>query len=199
MGQFRESAPFRVPEEMMMKKTTKGALAAVAGGTLLFGGAGSLAYWSGTSTVTGSTINSGAITLSAPDCSLDVVAGTHEWLLDNDDPFDPATDTLVPGDTITKVCDIALHMVGSHIGATLAIDTAAFSASNALVTELAPSATFTVDGQPYAPITAAGDYVVQATISVVFDGAAATNGSQSLAAALDDIAVTTTQTHDTAA
>ncbi len=181
-----------------MKKTTKGALAAVAGGTLLFGGAGSLAYWSGTSTVTGSTINSGTITLSAPDCTDNVVAGTHGWRLDNADPFDPAADTLVPGDTITKVCDVALHMVGNHIGATLAIDTAAFAASNALVTELAPSATFTVDGAVYAPITAAGDYVVQATISVVFDGASATNGSQTLNAALNDIAVTATQTHDVA-
>ncbi len=47
-----------------MKKTTKGALAAVAGGSLLFGGAGSLAYWTGESTVTGDSIESGTLDLT---------------------------------------------------------------------------------------------------------------------------------------
>lgn len=184
-----------------MKKTTKGALAAVAGGTLLFGGAGSLAYWTGESTVTGSTINSGTIDLSTPDCT--VGAGTHNWQLDGGDPFDPATDEIVPGDTLTKVCNTTLTMIGSHIGATLGIDTAAFSGTNGLIDELAPpTATFTVDGGAYAPLTTAGTYTVQATITVDFPFGVEDNDSNSpvggpvLAAVLDDIAVSATQTHD---
>ena len=190
-----------------MKKTTKGALAAVAGGSLLLGGAGSLAYWTGDSTVTGDSISSGTLDMSAPDCADDAVAGTHGWQFDNTNAgFDPANDEIVPGDTLTKVCDITLNLVGSHIGATLAFDTAAWGAGSAtgLTDELVPDVQFTVDGNPYAPITAAGTYVIRAAISVDFPYGVEDNDSNSplagpaLQAILDDIVVTATQTHDNA-
>lgn len=188
-----------------MKKTTKGALAALAGGTLLFGGAGSLAYWTGESTVTGDSIESGTLDLSTPDCT--VGAGTHEWQFDTSNAaFDPDTDTVVPGDTLTKVCDLTLTLVGSHIGATLDVGsiTAGLTGDSALTDELVPSATFLVDGDPYAPLTASGTYVIRATITVDFPYGVEDNDSNSplagpaLAAVLDDITVTATQTHDAA-
>lgn len=191
-----------------MKKTTKGALAAVAGGSLLFGGAGSLAYWTGDSTVTGDSISSGTLDMTVPDCSDDVVAGTHGWQFDGTNAaFNPVSDTIVPGDTLTKVCDITLSLVGSHIGATLAFDTASWGAGSAsgLTDELVPNVAFTVNGLSYAPITAAGVYTIQAAISVDFPyGVGADNDSNSplggpvLEALLDDIVVTATQTHDNA-
>ena len=178
-----------------MKKATKGALAAGAAGTLLFGGAGTLAFWTGTGTVTGATISSGDLTLSAVDC--DPGVGTDSvWTLDGGDPFDPTTSTIVPGDTITKVCTTTLTLTGDHIGATLGIGAAEFDAANDLTDELAPEATFTVDGAPYAAITAAGDYDIEVTVSVAFDGATATNDSKSLSAALNAITITATQTHE---
>lgn len=190
-----------------MKKTTKGALAALAGGTLLFGGAGSLAYWTGDSTVTGDSIESGTLDLSAPDCS--VAVGTHDWQLDTTNAaFNPASDTVVPGDTLTKVCDMTLNLVGSHVGATLDVGsvTANWNAGSdaALTDEITPSAAFLVDGLAYAPITTAGTYVIRATITLTFPYGVEDNGSNSplagpaLAAILDDITVTATQTHDAA-
>ena len=191
-----------------MKKTTKGALAAVAGGSLLFGGAGSLAYWTGDSTVTSDSISSGTLDMTVPDCSDDVVAGTHGWQFDGTNAaFDPATDEIVPGDTLTKVCDITLTLVGSHIGATLAFDTAAWGVGSAsgLTDELVANVDFTVNGLPYAAIATAGVYTIQAAISVDFPyGVGADNDSNSplagpaLQAILDDIVVTATQTHDNA-
>jgi alternate signal-mediated exported protein len=177
-----------------MKKTTKGALAALAGGTLVFGGAGSLAYWNGAETVTGSAIDSGTFTLSAPDCSS--AGGTHDWQFDGGATFTPGTDTVVPGDVLTKVCVFELELVGNHISATLGADSAAFTNTNGLTAELVPSAVFTIAGDPMpATISDEGTFTIQADISVTFDGAAATNTSQTLQAALDDITVTATQTH----
>ena len=179
-----------------MKKSTKGALAAAAAAVLLLGGAGSLAYWNATQDAGTADITSGNITLSAPDCATDVVAGTHGWQLENGDAFTPGTTDIVPGDSITKICDMTLVLTGAHIGATLAIDTAELTAdATTLAEELSSSATFEVDGAAYAPITAPGTHTVQATISVDFAGLAATNGSMNGDVDLDAINVTATQTH----
>ncbi|RNL79190.1 alternate-type signal peptide domain-containing protein [Nocardioides marmorisolisilvae] len=94
-----------------MKKSTKGALAAAAAGTLLLGGAGSLAYWTDSSTVSGTSITSGYLDLSTPDCSS---AGLHDWQIDGGTAYDPATMRLVPGDTLTKKCNITVNKAGTH-------------------------------------------------------------------------------------
>ena len=176
-----------------MNKATKGALAAVAAGTLMLGGAGTLAYWTGTSDVTGTAINSGKLTISNPDCTTAV--GSHDWQLDGA-AFTAATDKIVPGDTLSKVCDISLVLTGKNIGATLDITEATFAAANDLTAELDPEATFTVDGAPYAAITNPGTYAVRVTIDVPFDSAAVSTGSQNISAALDAVTVTATQTHE---
>ena len=160
-----------------MKKETKGAGAAVAAALLLLGGAGTLAYWNDSAAVPGGDIQSGRLELGAPDCG----AG---WTLDGGTPF--TTQLLVPGDTLTKTCTIDLVAQGEHLGADLAVDTPTWAAAN-------------VNGAPTTHITSADDVgsgEIQASVSVVFDGPAATNASQNLLATLNGINVVATQTHD---
>lgn len=179
-----------------MKKSTKGVLAASTAGVLLLGGAGSLAYWTADQDIPGGSVTSGTLTLGAPTC-------TGGWTLDGGDTFTPGTSNLVPGDTITKICDLSLVADGEHIGADLTIDDTALTAS-ALATALDADATFTVDGDPYAPITTAGTYAVQATITVdsPYGGPVTTdpltgddNTTKAGSTVLDDISVVAVQTH----
>jgi alternate signal-mediated exported protein len=124
-------------------------------------------------------------------------SGSGSRIEDGGATFTPGTDTIVPGDTLTKTCVFDLELVGNHIAATLAADSATFTAANGLTAELVPDVAFTIAGDPMpATISDPGSYTIQADISVTFDGAAATNTSQTLQAALDDITVTATQTHD---
>jgi alternate signal-mediated exported protein len=173
-----------------MRKSTKGALATAAAAVLLLGGAGTLAYWSDSGTVPGGTIQSGRLELGTPDCG----AG---WTLDGGAPF--TTQLLVPGDTLTKVCTLDLVATGAHLGADLVVDTPSWAGANPLTSQLAPTATFTVNGVAKAHITSADDTgtaEVQASVAVVFDGPSATNASQGLTATLNAISVVATQTHD---
>lgn len=177
-----------------MKKSTKGALAAAAAGSLLLGGAGSFAYWTDSKDVGSAVIKSGSLELTAPVCT--GTAGLHDWQLDNGDAYTPGTTKLVPGDSISKVCDLGLTLVGEHIGADLAIDTAAFTAdATSLAAQLVPSASFVVDGAPYAAITEPGSHTVRATVSVTFTGLGATNESQNGTIDLNAINITADQTH----
>jgi alternate signal-mediated exported protein len=182
-----------------MKKSTKGALAAAAAGSLLLGGAGSLANWTGSQDVTGGTISSGKLTLSEPDCS--GTNGTHDWQFDGGGAFTTGADgsKVVPGDTITKVCNMTLVLEGDHVGATLALDSAAIAtevaASNTLDTELMPTATFTVNGGAYTPITNPGTYTVKATVTVNLPETVTSTSGQNVSAALNNITLLATQTH----
>ena len=173
-----------------MNRTTKGAAAAGVAAVLLTGGAGTLAYWNATETVTGTPISSGELKLGAPACN-------GGWKLDGGTVF--TNQLIVPGDVLSKVCTIDLIARGEHIGADLGIGTAAFATSNALTSQLAPTAAFTVGGASRTHITDADDTgtaEITATINVVFDGPAATNASQALTTTLNSVAVTATQTHD---
>lgn len=177
-----------------MQKATKGAVAAAGAAALLLGGAGSLAYWTASQDAGTAAIASGKLTLSTPDCATN--PGTHGWQLDNGDAYNPGVTLLVPGDSISKICDMDLELEGDHIGATIEMDAASITGDPDLDAELTPSAAFLVDGVAYAPITDAGSYVVRATVSVLFKTTATSVGSQSATAALDAINVTATQTHD---
>jgi alternate signal-mediated exported protein len=177
-----------------MNKTTKGMLAAAAGGVLLLGGAGSLAYWNATVTVTGSpTINSGKLTLSEP------VPGTcaaAPWTLDSvggGGTFNPTTDYLVPGDVLTKHCSYTIGAQGNHLLAN--ITTTGGAASGTLAPALTVAGTYTVAGAPATSITSASDgKTLDATISVTFIGSSL-NPTQQKTAALSDFVVTLQQAH----
>lgn len=179
-----------------MNKTTKGALAAGAAGALLLGGAGSLAYWNATADVAGGAINSGKLTLE------DTTTGTcadADWILDDaEEPagavFDPAADTLVPGDVLTKECTYTIGAEGTHLRADLS--TSGGEASGDLSSALDVSSTFTVDGAAATSVTEADDgSELAATISVTFDPAS-DNSTQEKDATLSDYVVTLTQAHD---
>lgn len=173
-----------------MKKTTKGSIAAGAAAFLLLSGAGTLAYWTGTGTVTGGSITSGTLDLANPSCG--------SWTLDaagGPTTFNPATDTVVPGDTLTRTCTFDVVAVGNHLAADLTIDTPSYSGSNALTTDLSASAAFTVGGASVTQITSADDgAVLSATVTLVFNPASG-NTTQNLTAVLNDVTVTATQTH----
>jgi len=177
-----------------MKKSTKGALAASAAGILLLGGAGSLAYWDAQQTVDGGDIVSGRLELTAPSC------GTG-WTLDAGEQLPSTVFTagskLVPGDVLTKVCTFVITAQGDHLRAELDVTDADFSSTNVLTDQLAVDASFAIGATPIpAEITEANDgNVVTATITVTFDGPAATNLSQNQTATLDAITIAATQVH----
>lgn len=179
-----------------MKKSTKGAVALAGAGLLLIGGTGSLAFWNASATVGGGTINSGELSLT------DTTAGTcatATWTLDlgEDVPgeaFDPATDTIVPGDVITKTCTYEIGAVGNHLRADLTATGGA--ATGALAGAITPAATFTVAGAPATSITEANDGdVLEAEISLTFNPTS-DNTTQLQSASLSDFVVSLQQAHN---
>ena len=184
-----------------MKKSTKGALAAAAAGSLLIGGTGSLAFWTATQNVTGGTITSGNITLGSPTCTGTSTDGgsvaLHDWQYDGGATYTMGTSKIVPGDTLSKVCEMTLTMTGDHIGATLGLASISYAAGgdSALQADLAgATATFKVDNATYAPITDPGTYKVVATVSIPFDSAA--TDAKNVSATLNALTLTATQTHE---
>ena len=59
-------------------------------------------------------------------------------------PFDPATDTLVPGDELTKTCTFTVIADGTHLRADLAASGG--TASGALAPALSVAGDFTLEG-----------------------------------------------------
>ncbi|MDP9822810.1 alternate-type signal peptide domain-containing protein [Nocardioides massiliensis] len=93
-----------------MRKEVKATLALGAAGALLVGGAGTLAFWTDEATLGGASLTSGKLAVDASDCD----AGAAVWTLEGD-AFDPATDRLIPGDTLTMTCDVAIDVAGTHL------------------------------------------------------------------------------------
>src|SRR6476661_8323606 len=129
-----------------MKKSTKGAFAATTAAVLLLGGAGTLAYWNGTATVPGGDLASGVLWIGGQGCG-------QGWTLDGGAAY--TTQPLVPGDTLTEVCTIDLVADGEHLGADLALSAPTWTAANALTSQMAASAHFTVNGVAKTHITTA--------------------------------------------
>lgn len=176
-----------------MKKSTKGALAGAAAGALLLGGAGSLAYWTDSVDVPGSTLTSGHFRLDdAPNC--------QGWTLHNGDAFNPGTDTIVPGETLTRVCTVGISAVGSHITGQFTAEAPTDSGDANLAAALGVTAAYSVDngggsGDGSAPLDIpAGDSTLTATITVTFDTAAG-NNTEDVTDTLDAITISATQGH----
>ena len=120
-----------------MRNSIKAALAATAGAALLLGGAGSLAYWSDASEVQpDTTLTSGTLDLGAPTCA--------SWKLDGGSDFDTASDTIVPGGTLTRACQFQISAIGDHLTAQLTAN-APSMADSALEDELTFSAAYEID------------------------------------------------------
>lgn len=172
-----------------MKKTTKGALAAAAAGTLLVGGAGTLAFWTDSATVDGTSVNSGHLTLAETDCG--------DWQLDTEGGpgGDLGSRTLVPGDVLTKVCTYDLDASGAHLAATLDVSTPSWTGD--LADALTTSADFKLDSTVVTPGTPVAvpegdDHVVTASFKVTFN--AATTDHMDVNAALGAITLSVAQT-----
>jgi alternate signal-mediated exported protein len=179
-----------------MKKSTKGALAAAAAGSLLLGGAGSLAYWTATGTVGTTTITSGNLGLSNPDC--DPGVGTAAvWTIDGGTAFNPATDTIVPGDVLTEVCTFTVTASGKHLVADITTTGGTDAGGNALETAITPVASYTVNNAAATQVTSANNgHTLKATVSVTFPkGAAADETTKNLTETLTDYVITLTQNH----
>jgi len=188
-----------------MNKSIKGAAAAAAAGVLLLGGAGSLAYWTATGTVAGGTINSGELTLTNPDCDPGVGTANSVWMLDGAPAtvFDPATQKIVPGDTLTKVCTYTITASGTHLEALLTTSTPAYTGTaNALTDGTAGSLTVTPTYKVDATVgqtsifSADSGETLEVTVVVAFpEGVTSSNTTQNLSAVLNNITVTATQDH----
>ncbi|MBF4161197.1 alternate-type signal peptide domain-containing protein [Nocardioides acrostichi] len=181
-----------------MKSALKATLASGAGVALLLGGAGSLAYWNDTTVAQPGDLVSGTLTLGDSVCG--------DWTLDGAQSFDPASDKIVPGDSLTLVCDSTIAIEGKHAAADLSA-TAAGAVDNLLEDQLTIGATYAIvnsdattrtpsmDGSTIDLTEADNGKELRATISVGFADAAP-NDSKALTAALDDITITATQQHD---
>jgi alternate signal-mediated exported protein len=174
-------------EQQEMQNSIKAALAAVAGGTLLLGGAGSLAFWTDSTSAGGGSFASGTLDLGTPDCG-------DGWTLEG---VAYTTQLLVPGDVLTQECSFSVSASGEHLGATLDVESPDWSATTGLTGELDVDATYAKGATPISsfPVAVADADTITATVTVTFDGTDATNGSKALTAALDAITVTATQSH----
>lgn len=173
-----------------MKKATKGALAAVAGGTLLLGGAGTLAYWTDTSTVTGGNIAGGTLSLGTPTCAWTIAHQGGAPVA-----FDPLSGSLVPGDVATQSCTSTIVATGQNLVADLAVAGGTDADSNALEDAITPAASFLVDGGSVNAITSANDGdVLTSTLVLDFPfGTEDNDTNNGLSIAVTDYVITATQ------
>lgn len=187
-----------------MKKSTKGALAAAAAGSLLLGGAGSLAYWTDAEDIMGTSITSGHLKLNPVDANCDAT-----WKLG---ATAYTTQVLAPGDVLTRHCQYTVSKSGDNLTARLNVSAPGFAAgSNTTLTgDMAIAAAFSYDadgsGSASAPSAVSGGVVssvangatVDATLTVTFNGTGvennASNTGTNLTATIDKAAVTITQT-----
>ncbi|WP_277210087.1 alternate-type signal peptide domain-containing protein [Isoptericola croceus] len=173
-----------------MKRLTKAALATGAGALLLLGGAQTLAYWTAEGTATGTDVTAGTLTMTDGACG--------EWLLDDGSAV---VEGIVPGDTLTTTCTLAVSGTGDHLAlGDITVSDPGWAEDNPLTAALEISpASATLGGEeltlPLAePVPVAVDDELVVTVEAEFDTAAG-NDTQTLTAALDDVTVQVTQAH----
>lgn len=137
-----------------MNKLTKATIAGAAGIALLLGGAGSLAYWNTSATVTGSTITAGELTI--------VANGTPVWT-DANGTINIAAFKAVPGDVLTFTANFDVTAVGDNLTATVALTGDSVTAADTnnpadvqLALQLIDAAVVTVNGVTTADVTPTG-------------------------------------------
>jgi alternate signal-mediated exported protein len=171
-----------------MRKSTKGALAGSAAALLLMGGMGTHATWNDDDVVSGTDVNTGHLKIQDWTCGV--------WKL-GVTTFAPATDLIVPGDVLTRVCTFKIDIAGSSASATLDIDTPSFVDTNGdPVTVLSATAAFAEDltNDPITTLTPATSGVsIRATLTAQLSNTVTGLTGQDLAAQLNDVTVTATQ------
>jgi alternate signal-mediated exported protein len=182
-----------------VKKLTKGVLAVSAGGVLILGGAGTLAAWTDSQTISGGSITSGHLRL-AIDAAGGPNQGCSNWQLDNKEQA-PLTYTvgepLVPGDVLTKTCAFTVQATGNHLRATVGISAVNFSGTNGDFGGMLTAAVsgVKVNGSTVTEITEADNgKTMSASVTVTFNSLAG-NSTRDLSTVLNDLTLTATQVH----
>lgn len=155
---------------IIVNKAMKATVAAGAAGALLLGGAGTFALWSDQQTIDAGTVETGSLTLSTgaagtwSDASADAIGGTD---------FDPATDKLVPGDTVQFEQTVTIAAEGKNLKGALTVGTL-----GAIPPALVPDVTLTLDTDASAEglsedggvisFAAPGTYQIPVKITVAF-------------------------------
>lgn len=154
------------------KAVLKGALTVVTGTALLVGGFGSFALWSEQDPLPSAPISTGELSLQAQ---------AESWVDESPDAvtttWDPATDQLVPGDTVTLTVPLTVTAAGKNLAGTIhldgdSLDTADFGPHFSVTYDVSPTAeagvTDEADGSVSFLRSAMGDDVIQATGTVSF-------------------------------
>lgn len=179
-----------------MNKTSKGALAAGAAAVLLTGGAGTLAYWSGTEVIGGSNINAGDLEIVVDATN----TGCGAWQLDSGEAVAltyTSGDPLVPGDVLTRVCNYTIEADGNHLRATLAVSTPSLTAgTGSFGSDLTVNVSdIKVNNVASTVLTDANDgQKLTATIVATFSSASL-DATEEATAVLQNLTLTATQVH----
>jgi alternate signal-mediated exported protein len=185
------------------KTVLKGALTVVTGTALLVGGFGSFALWSEQDPLPSAPISAGELSLQAQ---------TESWVDESPDTattaWDPATDQLVPGDTVTLTVPLTVTAVGKNLAGTIqldgaALDTADFGPHFTVTYDVTPSPEAGVvhegDGSVSFLRSAMGDDAIQAVGKVTFalSSDASLNEAENANATLSDVEFVATQVRPT--
>lgn len=177
-----------------MNKLTKSAIAGAAGIALLLGGAGSLAYWNDSASLSGGTITAGELTIAA--------SGTPSWS-DVNGPITLGSFHAVPGDVLTYTATFNVTAVGDNLSATVALtgdSIAAASSAGAdvkLASLLKKSAVIKVGGVTTSTVSpAAGTQTVTVSVSITWPNGTPANDNVAMNGAVDLSAMTITLTQN---
>lgn len=179
-----------------MNKLLKGSIAGAAGIALLLGGAGTLAYWNDSATLTNAgTITAGKLVITD--------AGTGVWTDQDADIVDLASYVIVPGDVLTFKQTLEIEATGDNLVATVGLTDGAITAASAAAADVAlaaalqDSSSFTVDTASTTVVTAnAGAQDVEVSVTITFPAGIAGefNSAQLGAVDLTAFALNLTQT-----
>lgn len=166
-----------------MNKLVKGSIAAAAGISLLMGGAGSLALWNDSVTVSAGTVSSGTLDVASS------TAGT--WT--------PTLAKIVPGDTVVYTQTLTLTAIGDNLKATIGSNAAAITNG---ITGSTLTSTYVVKNSLNATVTPSGTgvytlgggtYTVAVTVTVAFPSSTTDQVGQNASVNLSTLAITVTQ------
>ncbi|GAB6937817.1 hypothetical protein JCM11754A_13410 [Isoptericola variabilis] len=173
-----------------VNRLTKAAIAVGGAAVLLVGGAQTIAYWTAQGTATGSDVTAGTLTMSDGACG--------DWTLDGGGSVAAG---IVPGDTVTTTCTLAVGGTGDHLAlGEITVSSPTWEAENALTGALDLTLTSATLGGETLELPLTEPVPVGETDSLVvnleaaFDTAAG-NDTQTLTAALEDVTVQVTQAH----
>ncbi|MCC6270567.1 MAG: alternate-type signal peptide domain-containing protein [Microbacteriaceae bacterium] len=180
-----------------MNKLTKAAIAGAAGIALLLGGAGSLAYWNTSASLTGATITAGELTITANN--------DGAWS-DADGAITIASFRAVPGDVLTYTATFDVTAVGDNLTATVALTGDSIvgvvevpvAPENAKLASLLTKSTVVKVGGVVTNVVspAAGTQTVTVSVSITWPDGAPVDDNDAMNGAVDLSGMTITLTQD---